>query len=276
VPPPFIDTVRYADKLAHALTGLVAAWDRRTAELQAMPEAMRIERIATLAAQLGTERSHFSKLDVLEEIIIPYLRQGDRRHFIHVGGNFETTGRMLLAESWVGLLFGPDGRPAPQPGQAPGESGDIGIAALIERAQFNDADLVLIDAAGNDFKILSALNFGGMSAGLVAASFDTTLPGQDAASTERLLAGMRLNGYRSAGFGFAVDAATRRSKLTGIAVDRLPPRSAAGALLFFRTADDAFLPSLLGWLEDVTREAAGGLPVSDLANVSPQETKAAE
>jgi hypothetical protein len=242
---PFSDTARYAAKLAPALSGLLAQWDQRSATLHALPEAERANRIGALAP-----RPNFSALDLLEEVVVPYLRQGGRRRFIHVGTGFEASGRSLIEENWLGILFGPDGRPASRPGTAPAADPDIGMAALIEHAAFNDADLIRIDAAGNDFVLLASLNFGAIAPRLIMVSLDTARPGQSTAETAAILAGMRANGYRAALFGLAPDP---RTGLIGIAIDQVPTQLTAGAILFFRSADGDFLPSLLGWLEDGER-----------------------
>jgi hypothetical protein len=116
---------------------------------------------------------------------------------------------------------------------------------------FIDADLVTIDAGGNDFAILAALNFGAMAPSLVMVSCDMRLPGQDADRTAAILGGMRNNGYRAAVFGFAADAGNPLTRLTGVTVDRLAGLPPALKILFFRAVDGDFVPSLLGWLEDI-------------------------
>ena len=250
--PPFVDTERYAAKLAPALTGLLDAWDARSDALHTMPATARLDRIAQLAGRLGRTRADFTGRDVLEEIVLPYLRHGGRRHFVYVGRDFDTRGKALLEEGWMGILFGPDGKPAQQPGAAFGLGADIGIAAHIDQSMFNDANLIAIDAEGNDYAILTGLNFGVMSPGLLTATYDPRRPGQDSAATERVLVGMLKNGYRSAYFGLNFDPATGLTQLVDIGVDSVPPTSFTAILVFFRTADETFLPSLLGWLEDAT------------------------
>ncbi len=250
--PPFVDTERYAAKLAPALTGLIEAWEARSEALYTMPAAARLDRIAQLGGRLGRERADFTGRDVLEEIVLPYLRHGGRRHFVHVGRDFDSKGKALLEEGWMGLLFGPDGRPVQQPGATPGQSADIGIAARIEQSMFNDTNLIAIEAEGNDYAILSALNFGVMSPGLMMATHDPRRPGQDSQTAERVLVGMLTNGYRSAYFGLNFDPSTGLSQLVDIGVDTVPPNSFTSILVFFRAADETFLPSLLGWLEDAT------------------------
>jgi nitrite reductase/ring-hydroxylating ferredoxin subunit len=250
--PPFVDTERYAAKLAPALTGLIDAWEARSAALHALPAATRLDRIAQLGGRLGRLRADFTGRDVLEEIVLPYLRHGGRRHFIHVGRDFDSQGKALLQEGWMGILFGPDGRPAQERGTAPGQGADIGIAAQIDQSMFNDANLIVIDAAGNDFAILAGLNFGVMSPGLVTATHDPRRPGQDSDATERVLVGMLKNGYRSAYFSLDFDPSTGLTQLVDIGVDSVPPKEFTAVLVFFRAADEIFLPSLLGWLEDAT------------------------
>ncbi len=70
--------------------------------------------------------------------------------------------------------------------------------------------------------------------------------------TEQVLTGMLKNGYRSAYFSLNLDKATGLTQLVDIGVDSLPPTLFPAILVFFRAADEIFLPSLLGWLEDAT------------------------
>jgi|GEM_PF-1055577 predicted O-linked N-acetylglucosamine transferase (SPINDLY family)/polysaccharide pyruvyl transferase WcaK-like protein/nitrite reductase/ring-hydroxylating ferredoxin subunit len=274
---PFADTVRYAAKLAACLSDIIADWDRRTARLQALPETARADRIAALVPAFGTTRSGFSNFDLLEEVVVPYLRHTGKRRFIHVGTGFDAVGGTLIEDGWQGILFGPDGTPAGRAGTATAEVASIpgkGIAAHIELGNFNGADLVWIDAGGNDFTILADLNFGAIAPKLVLASFDPNLPAQNAATIGRILEGMRVNGYRAALFGFAAVAGAGRAGLSTIAIDRLPAEPRAGSILFFRAVDDSFLPSLLGWLEDVVGAAADGSGADGPGGGSPGDPSA--
>jgi hypothetical protein len=278
--PPFADTNAYAEKLAPALNGLIEAWDARSAALHALPPAKQLERIAQLGGRLGRARADFTGRDILEEIVLPYLRHAGRRHFIHVGRDFDAKGKALLEDGWMGALFGPDGRPAQEANAPPpafGQNADIGIATQIERVSFNDADLVVIDAEGNDYAILAELNFGAMSPGLLTATLNPRRSGQDTGTTAQILGGMRSNGYRSAYFALDLEPSTGLTQLVDIGVDAVPPPLFIAVLVFFRAADDAFLPSLLGWLEDatgLTAEARLRLAAVEpvrAAGVAPQE-----
>jgi predicted O-linked N-acetylglucosamine transferase (SPINDLY family)/nitrite reductase/ring-hydroxylating ferredoxin subunit len=247
--PLFGDTARYAVKLGTALKGLVADWNRRTDSLLALPEGPRAQRLAEHGLRFSALRARFSALDLLEEVVLPYLRHGGTRQFVHLGQGFDQAARAPLEEGWHGLSLDPDGKPTSGP-----DSGST--AGTIEAAGFNDADLVVIDAGGNDFALLGTLNFGALTPGLIMTAFHPALPGQDPVTAGTLLAGMRLNGYRAAVFSFALDAATRQPRLAGLSLDHVPDRPFGGVILFFRTTDEAFLSSLLGWLEDESEAAA--------------------
>jgi hypothetical protein len=86
----------------------------------------------------------------------------------------------------------------------------------------------------------------------MTATHDPRRPTQDSVTTERLLNGMLRNGYRSAYFALDFDPSTGLSQLVDIGIDTVPPEVCAAILVFFRAADETFVPSLLGWLEDAT------------------------
>jgi predicted O-linked N-acetylglucosamine transferase (SPINDLY family)/nitrite reductase/ring-hydroxylating ferredoxin subunit len=247
--PLFGDTARYAAKLAPILHSLVAEWNRRSFGLLTASEPQRVEQLNRLAARFGALRAGFSRLDLLEEVAIPYARHGGHRRFIYLGGDDSISAKALREESWQGLALGPDA--------------DASLAGAIEASGFNDADLLVIDAAGNDFALLGALNFGALTPALILASFNPLLPGQDIVTAGIILDGMRLNGYRAAVFPFATDTATGQPRLAALGIDQVPDLPFPGTILFFRAADDGFLPSVQGWLEDGCRASeAGAMPGS--------------
>jgi hypothetical protein len=186
-------------------------------------------------------------------VALPYLRHGGTRRFVHLGHGFDQAAKAPIEEGWEVLSLDANGKPTAGP------SAD-GPAAAIEAAGFNDVELVVIDAGGNDFALLGQLNFGALTPGLIMTAFNPALPGQDPATAGTILLGMRLNGYRAAVFSFGLDAATRQPRLAGLSLDHVPDRPFSGIILFFRTTDEAFLPSLLGWLED--EGAAAPMPGS--------------
>jgi hypothetical protein len=245
------DTWRYAAKLAPALSSLITEWDLRSQALAALPEAARTARIAELAAR-GPE---LSPAVLMQQVAAPYLRQGGSRRFIHVGNDFEATAASLAIEGWTGLWLDADGRPH---GLSGSSAAADGCAASIEEAQFTDADFLRIDAAERALEVLTALNFSALAPRLIMIGLAS---GHDPGMVESVLAGMRMNGYR------ALVAEAGGAPVHMVSVDRAAPGALDRTILFFRTADQLFLPSLLGWLEDVTRPEPSQAANSDIAPI---------
>lgn len=239
------DTARYAAKLAPVLTGLLADWDQRSKALAALPETVRATRIAELAAG----GPGLTPALLMQQVVAPYLRRNGSRHFIHIGSALEATADSLVAEGWTGLWLDADGRPQGFQGSADG------CAASIEAAQFTDADFLRIDAAERTIEVLTTLNFSALAPRLIMIGQPA---GHDQGLIDGVLAGMRMNGYRA--LVREAGGATQ-----AIHLDRTAPGAPDRTILFFRTADFVFLPSLIGWLEDLTRQQPRDAAIDDIA-----------
>lgn len=244
--PAFSDTAGYAVKLGAALSALMADWERRSADLRALSPAAQAERVAALAGAAAVARPRFAPADLLEEIVLPYLRHGGTRRFIYAGDRVETMFRSFFPENWLGVLFGPDGKVRNAGAAASDSVPALDLTGEIKRMNFTDASLVCFDSDRHAVGVLAGFDLAQIVPNLILVAIDGRLPGSDPATLRRMLAALRDHGYRAALFAFDEGGAG----LSRIAVDEVPARPGPGMVLFFRTADDGFLPSLIGWLED--------------------------
>jgi predicted O-linked N-acetylglucosamine transferase (SPINDLY family)/nitrite reductase/ring-hydroxylating ferredoxin subunit len=249
--PAFSDTAAYGAKLGAALSALMADWEQRSAALRALSDTEQAERVAALARVAATARPRFSPVDVMEEIVLPYLRHSAKRRFVYAGDRVETMFRAFFPENWLGVLFGPDGKVRSTGNAVPDTAPELGLMGQIERVKFNDASLVCLDSDRHGVSVLAGFDLAAIVPSLILVAVDGRLPGSDPATLRRMLAALRDHGYRAALFAFD----DQGIGLGQIGIDQIPAAPGAGMVLFFRAADDGFLPSLIGWLEDIAAPA---------------------
>jgi FkbM family methyltransferase len=133
----------------------------------------------------------------------------------------------------------------------------VALARYIAAKGLFDMDFINIDAQGDGFAILKAIDFKAVTPRLVMASFGDQFADQDRASIDRTLQDMRTQGYRACVVCLGVLPPFQRQdwpkRMLAIGIDVVPQLPAGdplfGNILFFREADRDFLPSLCDWLE---------------------------
>jgi FkbM family methyltransferase len=139
----------------------------------------------------------------------------------------------------------------------------IALSAYVAREGLHDVRFIKIDAEGYDLAILDSLDFKTLRPRLVMVEFGEHFPGQGRAEVTAAMARMDAQGYGACVVclrpAHAFADQDWRTQLHAITVDRLPAAESGttlmGNILFFPRNDAVFLPSVLGWLEALTREA---------------------
>jgi FkbM family methyltransferase len=105
-----IDTAGFAAKLMPVLDSLFADWNARVEALRALAPAALAQRLAALVPEVATERHAFTDRDLVEEVVLPYLRAGGSRRLLDVGACVGVMSAPFLAEGWQTVMFEPDPR----------------------------------------------------------------------------------------------------------------------------------------------------------------------
>src|SRR5262249_37305518 len=105
---PLIDTGAYAAKLASALDGMLADWNRKVG--QALAPDQLVEQIERRSIEVGERTPSFTDRDVILSIALPYLRTGGSRRMIDVGAYLGAMAKPFLEEGWRAVMFEPDPR----------------------------------------------------------------------------------------------------------------------------------------------------------------------
>jgi FkbM family methyltransferase len=307
------DTAPFAGMLMTMFDGLVADWNRRSERLHALAPATIAVRIADLSREVAPWIGSFADCDLVDRVVLPYLRHGGSRRLLDVGACLGSISRPFLEEGWQVVMFEPDERcqqvlsslAEGYPGQvrvekaavtcagqekvafhvasAPGLSGlsrsphaedltvmqvsAVRLRSYIARHGLFDVDFVKIDAEGHDFEILQDIDFGMIAPRLVMVEFGEQFAGQDRGSIAAVLERMRDRGYRACVVcARALGDFSRhewRTGLLAIGVDAVPEvpgdMPLFGNMLFFRSDDGDFLPSVLAWLEQSKDWSGRGL-----------------
>ena len=143
----------------------------------------------------------------------------------------------------------------------------IKLAQYIADNGWTNADFIKIDAEGHDLAILNSIDFSKVAPRLVMVEFGDTFAGQDRAAIEASVRQMRDRGYRACVVcQRAVGQFDRHEwgmRLLTIGVDAVPAMPVGlqlfGNILFFRSDDHDFLPSLCDWLEQIADPKRTGL-----------------
>jgi FkbM family methyltransferase len=104
------DTVAYAAKLMPTLDAVLTDWNRRTEALQNEGSDRLNQRIAELSREAGSRQRSFTDQNLIESLVLPYLRKGSGGRMIAVGACFGAMTRPFLNEGWQAILFEPDTR----------------------------------------------------------------------------------------------------------------------------------------------------------------------
>jgi FkbM family methyltransferase len=104
------DTAAYATKLMPTLDSVLSDWNHRVEGMYGEKPDRLIQRIAELACELGKRQSSFTDQNLVETIVLPYLRGSGSRRMIDVGACFGAMSKPFLEAGWQSILFEPDPR----------------------------------------------------------------------------------------------------------------------------------------------------------------------
>jgi FkbM family methyltransferase len=109
---PFADTKRYSEKLHPVLIKVEDEWNIYTSDLhRKVSEPMAQCEFHSLSCEASRYIESFTDLDMIVEVILPYLRNTDgRRLLVDVGGHYGVMTRPFLVEGWQSIMFEPDSR----------------------------------------------------------------------------------------------------------------------------------------------------------------------
>jgi len=122
----FADTADYAARLMPVLDEYLDRRDKQVAALHAIAPAELTDKIASLARAVGARRPSFTDLDLVTEIVLPYLGSRGSRRLLDIGACVGGMTKPFLQQGWQAVMFEPDPRCHPQllallqshPGQA--------------------------------------------------------------------------------------------------------------------------------------------------------------
>ena len=104
------DTVAYAAKLMPTLDAVLSDWNRRIEVAHNEKPAPLNQRIAELAREVGKRQSSFTDQNLVETIVLPYLRGSGSQRLLDVGACLGLMSKPFLEEGWQAILFEPDER----------------------------------------------------------------------------------------------------------------------------------------------------------------------
>lgn len=105
------NTAAYATKLMPTLDSVLSDWKHRVEGMYGEKPDRLNQRIAELARELGKRQSSFTDLQLVETVVVPYLRSGGgSRRMIDVGACVGAMSKPFLEDGWQAVLFEPDTR----------------------------------------------------------------------------------------------------------------------------------------------------------------------
>lgn len=104
------DTAAYATKLMPTLDSMLSSWNRHVEHSREERPDSLDQRITTLAREVGKKQSSFTDQNLVEAIVLPYLRTGGSRRMIDVGACLGAMSKPFLESGWQAVLFEPDTR----------------------------------------------------------------------------------------------------------------------------------------------------------------------
>jgi hypothetical protein len=273
---PSSDTAKYAAKVMPVLDGLVADWNTRTSALLKQQPDRLVKQIADL--DVGKHAVGSTAHEIIEEVVLPYLRSGGSRRMLDIGAQFGSTARPFLDEGWQGVLFEADARYQPRldaltseyPGQIRLETAHVGrsediasvdgshvdLSAYIAQMGLGDADFIRLTPRGGDLECLRGLASDIVAPRLMMVEFEALPADQLRIQIDAFLFGLDAKAYKAVvcchGLGGGSVSGTGKCGILSVAVGAMPNVPVSGPLdgtiLIYAGADHAFLPSFIDWL----------------------------